>query len=86
MFCHSEHDWKQRELAVFPGRKLAGSDFPLKDLPGRVVAPNITPDPETGIGNWTDDEIARAIREGVDRDGRTLFPLMPYRALSRHVR
>jgi mono/diheme cytochrome c family protein len=77
-FCHSEHDWKQRELAVIPGRKFAGEVFPASGLPGRVVAPNITPDPDTGIGSWTDDEIARAIREGVDRDGRTLFPLMPY--------
>jgi mono/diheme cytochrome c family protein len=40
--------------------------------------PNLTPDKETGLGNWTDDEIARAIREGVDKDGRTLFPIMPY--------
>jgi mono/diheme cytochrome c family protein len=78
MFCHSDHDWAQRDLPVLPGRTGAGMIFPLKDLPGRVVAPNITPDRETGIGNWTDDEIARAIREGVDRDGCTLFPLMPY--------
>ena len=37
-----------------------------------IVAPNITPDPETGIGRWKDAEIVRAIREGVGRDGRTL--------------
>ena len=56
----------------------AGQDIPMKGLPGRVVAPNITPDPETGAGNWTDDELARAIREGVGHDGRVLFPVMPY--------
>lgn len=78
VYCHSEHDWKRPDAAVPPGRKYVGGVFPLKDLPGQVVAPNITPDPDTGIGNWTDDEIARAIREGVDRDGRTLFPMMPY--------
>jgi mono/diheme cytochrome c family protein len=50
----------------------------MKDLPGRVVAPNISPDPETGAGNWTDDQLARAIREGIGHDGRALFPLMPY--------
>jgi mono/diheme cytochrome c family protein len=50
----------------------------LNGLPGTVVAPNITPDPETGIGTWTDGEKIRAIREGVDRDGRALFPMMPY--------
>jgi mono/diheme cytochrome c family protein len=42
------------------------------------VAPNLSPDPETGAGNWTDDQLARAIREGVGHDGRALFPLMPY--------
>jgi mono/diheme cytochrome c family protein len=44
----------------------------------RLVAPNITPDHETGAGAWTDDQFARAIREGIGHDGRTLFPLMPY--------
>lgn len=43
-----------------------------------VAAPNITPDPETGAGSWTDDQLARAIREGIGHDGRTLFPAMPY--------
>lgn len=44
-----------------------------------MVAPrNITPDKETGIGNWTDGEKIRAIREGVGRDGTTLFPMMGY--------
>jgi hypothetical protein len=43
-----------------------------------VVAPNITPDRETGIGTWTDGEKIRAIREGVDKNGRALFPMMPY--------
>lgn len=44
----------------------------------RVVASNITPDPATGAGTWTDDQLARAIREGIGHDGRTLFPIMPY--------
>ena len=46
--------------------------------PGVLVAPNLTADRDTGIGAWTDDELSRAIREGVSRDGRTLFPMMPY--------
>ena len=45
-----------------------------------LVAPNITPDGETGAGAWTDDQLARAIREGVGHDGRALFPLMPYQS------
>ncbi len=48
------------------------------DFPGTVCSPNLTPDPETGLGNWTDGEIIRAIREGVRRDGTPLFALMPY--------
>jgi mono/diheme cytochrome c family protein len=65
----------QENVATMKG---AGQIFPVPGLPGRLVASNITPDTETGIGTWTDDQIARAIREGVDRDGHTLFPLMPY--------
>lgn len=44
---------------------------------GVFYAPNITPDVETGIGSWTDGEIIRAIREGIRKDGRVLFPIMP---------
>ena len=43
-----------------------------------AVSANITPHPEAGLGNWTDDEIKRAITEGVSRDGRVLLPFMPY--------
>jgi hypothetical protein len=43
-----------------------------------LTAPNITPDLDTGAGNWTDDMLARAIREGIGHDGRALFPIMPY--------
>ena len=44
-----------------------------------LVAANLTPDNETGIGGWTDDMLARAIREGIGHDGRYLSPAMPYR-------
>jgi Cytochrome c len=79
MDCHSPHDWTQHDAPIVPGMEGAGMDFSvLKGLPGHVVAPNITPDPETGAGNWSDDALARAIREGIGHDGRTLFPMMPY--------
>jgi mono/diheme cytochrome c family protein len=65
---------------VIPGNEFSGQDFPLPGLPGRVVASNITPDAETGAGNWTDDQLARAIREGIGHDGRVSFPIMPYTA------
>jgi mono/diheme cytochrome c family protein len=77
--CHSPRDWKQYGAPGLPGMAGAGQIFPVKGLPGRVVAANITPDRETGIGAWSDDELARAIREGIGRDGHALFPLMPYR-------
>jgi mono/diheme cytochrome c family protein len=76
--CHSPHDWKPHEPPVLPGMKGAGMVMPIQELPGRIVAANLTPDPETGTGKWTDDMIARAIREGIGHDGRALFPMMPY--------
>jgi hypothetical protein len=44
----------------------------------RVVAPNITPDLTSGVGNWSDDALSRAIREGITLDGSALFPIMGY--------
>jgi mono/diheme cytochrome c family protein len=75
--CHSEHDVTDPEYPIPPGRKGAGWEMPIPEL-GSMVSRNITSDPETGLGNWTDDEIARAIQEGVSRDGSALFPVMPY--------
>ena len=54
------------------------TEIPIAGSPGAVYPPNITPDKETGAGNWTDDQLARAIREGIGYDGRALFPFMPY--------
>lgn len=77
--CHSPHDWTKHDSPIPPGMEMSGEDMSiLKGLPGRVVAPNLTPDMETGAGSWSDDALARAIREGIGHDGRTLFPLMPY--------
>lgn len=45
---------------------------------GAVHSTNITPDPETGIGRWSEAAFARALREGVDREGRYLYPAFPY--------
>jgi hypothetical protein len=58
-------------------KRGGGWELPLPEL-GTLSAPNITPDPVVGLGTWTDDEIARAIREGVARDGTALFPVMDY--------
>jgi mono/diheme cytochrome c family protein len=73
--CHTQRS--STDPKVRTGKPGAGDIF-LEQGEMRIVAENITPDRETGIGAWSDDEIARAIREGVDRNGRTLFPIMPY--------
>jgi mono/diheme cytochrome c family protein len=78
MFCHTPRDWSALGTNATPSNLGAGEVMPLPDLPGRIVAPNLTPDRETGAGTWTDDQLARAIREGVGHDGRALFPFMPY--------
>lgn len=60
-----------------PDQHLAGG-FSIEEDFGVAVGSNITPDRETGIGAWTDEEIIRAIRDGKRRDGRTLGPPMPF--------
>jgi mono/diheme cytochrome c family protein len=81
--CGNCHTPKGPQGGV-PGKHLAGG-FQLDEDFGTWITPNITSDPETGIGRWTDDEIVQAIREGRSRDGKTLGPPMPfelYRRLS----
>ena len=76
--CHTPSDWSQHGAPSVAGMELAGQSLALGGFPGTAVAPNITPDAETGAGGWTDDQLARAIREGIKHDGGTIFPLMPY--------
>jgi mono/diheme cytochrome c family protein len=59
------------------GQKLAGGRA-LATPFGIFYSPNITPDPETGIGRWTDPQFLRALREGVRPDGADYFPVFPY--------
>jgi len=75
LLCHSDRDWSQPGAPPVQGRKGAGHVW--EDRPW-LVAPNITPDRETGVGAWTDDMFARAIREGIGHDGRVLHPQMWY--------
>jgi mono/diheme cytochrome c family protein len=76
MNCHSTYDEKA-EPPVLLSKEGAGKIL-YDDGSFRFVAPNITSDPETGIGKWTDDAIARAIREVIAADGSALLPVMPY--------
>jgi cytochrome c553 len=78
MMCHSPLEaTPDGRLVVSAGKEFSGRSFDVEGVPF-VVAPNLTPDPETGVGTWTDDQLARAIREGISHDGRALFPIMPY--------
>ena len=81
-FCHSEIDYKHRGTQSLPGKKGGGFIFPSEESevpsPYRVVAPNISPDPDYGAGRWKDTDFVRALRRGIGHDGRTLYPLMPY--------
>jgi len=45
---------------------------------GAIYSTNITPDPETGIGQYSEDDFKRAMREGIAKDGHNLYPAMPY--------
>ena len=50
---------------------------------GTIYSTNITPDSETGIGRWTEDQFRRAMREGISADGRHLYPAFPYTAFAK---
>lgn len=77
--CHSKIDDSKPGDYFFPGTEGQGRDFgEIPNYPVHIRARNITPDKATGIGDWTDGEIVRAMREGVSKDGSALFPQMPY--------
>jgi mono/diheme cytochrome c family protein len=79
--CHSERDWDAPGAPPKAGRKGAGTIMSEREG-RRIVAPNLTPDVATGAGGWTDDMLARAIREGIGHDGRALFWGMWYRSFA----
>ncbi len=74
--CSNCHGTRNPDFTVVEGMEFAGG-FHIVDPAFDVYAANITPDKETGIGDWTDDEIIKAIREGVDPEGKVIFPPMP---------
>ncbi len=77
--CHSQVQESVPGEPPVEGKLGSGRDFgEIPNYPVHIRAANLTPDKETGLGGWTDGEIARAIREGVSKDGRNLFPQMPY--------
>lgn len=84
--CHSEVERAQPGEPIVAGRTGSGRDFgEMPGFPGHVRAPNLTPDKETGIGNFTDGELLRGMRDGIARDGHVLFPMMPYRTYAKSL-
>jgi mono/diheme cytochrome c family protein len=73
--CHTE-----RGGAPFAGGKGIATPF------GTVFASNLTPDRETGLGNWSADHFWRAMHHGRSRDGRLLYPAFPYTDYTRVTR
>ncbi len=69
-----------------PGGKPFAGGGALETPFGKLLAPNITPDIETGIGSWTDDQFVNAMRNGITHDGSHLYPAMPYTYYTRMSR
>jgi mono/diheme cytochrome c family protein len=80
--CHTTRD--NGNIAAEPERTDAflggGNTFVARGMSDGIWIPNITPDLETGVGAWSDDELMRAIRDGVSHDGHFLLPFMPFDA------
>ncbi|RBI85080.1 diacylglycerol kinase [Rhodosalinus halophilus] len=70
--CHAPEDAEGEERRVLAGGHRLDSEF------GTFVAPNISPDPEHGIGGWTLAQFADAMMRGVSPDGRHYYPAFPY--------
>ena len=65
--CHTKQNG-----AAYAGSRALPTPF------GTIYSSNITPDQETGIGRWSEEAFRRALRDGIDRDGRRLYPAFPY--------
>lgn len=75
--CHATPDQ--------PDRMLLGGGLSIASPVGRFVAPNISPDPQHGIGSWSQEDFATALLKGTSPDGRHYYPAFPYTAY-RHMR
>ncbi len=78
MDCHAQRDFSRMHGPVIEASMGAGGEkwSRAMNFPGELVAPNITP---YALKDWTDGEIYRAITVGVNKDGKALFPIMPYK-------
>lgn len=74
--CGNCHTPRAKDMSFVPGMDFAGG-FEFADPGFHTYSSNITPDKETGIGNWTDAQIIAAIREGKNPAGHIIWPPMP---------
>lgn len=83
MGCHSQRDWNTLGHPIKPGSEWGGGE-PLFDqrigLPGVIHPKNLTP---FNLKKYSDGELVRVIRTGVQKDGKPLFPFMPYQAFAK---
>jgi mono/diheme cytochrome c family protein len=70
--CEACHTDREHGGQPYAGGRALATPF------GTFYSPNITPDPETGIGRWSDQQFLRALRDGVRPDGANYFPVFPY--------
>lgn len=75
--CVSCHTEKADDASFLAGGRAIESPF------GTFYGPNITPDPETGIGGWSEQDFARALRHGTSPGGRHYYPAFPYTSYTR---
>lgn len=78
--CYSCHKPGEAN-AAHAGLPVGGT--PLKTPIGTIHAPNLTPDPETGLGRWSDLDFVNAVQRGLSPDGRHLIPAFPYTSYAR---
>jgi mono/diheme cytochrome c family protein len=78
--CISCHTRKEDGSPLLAGGRAIESPF------GIFYGPNITPDKETGIGNWSVDDLVRTLTEGRGPDGRHYYPALPYTSYTRMKR
>ncbi len=69
-----------------PGGKPFAGGRAIETPFGNIISPNVTPDLETGIGAWSDEQFDAAVRKGIGRTGAHLYPAMPYNAYARMSR
>jgi mono/diheme cytochrome c family protein len=69
-----------------PGGQSYAGGLALDTPFGAIMTPNLTPDPTTGLGNWTADDFYHAMHEGIGRDGQHLYPAFPYTAFTKVTR